>query len=176
MIKKVLIATDGSSHAHKAVVVGSDIAATYGAEVVLVHVLLRDHLSENLRHMAEVEYQAAEGGHTLHDALGAIPNGRFPAANLLPRNLKTPDDVLRAVADEVLAEAERTAREHGVEKIVKEIEDGKPALRILEVAKDTKADMIVTGARGLSDLGALLVGSVSHKLAHLSPVTCVTVR
>jgi nucleotide-binding universal stress UspA family protein len=60
MAKTILIATDGSSHANKAVQVGSDIAAKYGAEVVLVHVLLRDHLSENLRQMAEVEYQVAE--------------------------------------------------------------------------------------------------------------------
>jgi nucleotide-binding universal stress UspA family protein len=176
MIKKVVIATDGSGHARKAVEVGSDIAATYGAEVVLVHVLLRDHLSENLRHMAEVEYQVAEGGRTLRDALGEIPDGRFPVVNLLPRELKSRDDVLQAVAEEVLAEAERIAREHGVTKIVTEVEDGKPATRILQVAKDVKADMIVTGARGLSDLEALLVGSVSHKLAHMSPVTCVTVR
>jgi nucleotide-binding universal stress UspA family protein len=76
MIKKVLIATDGSEHARKAVAVGSDIAATYGAEVVLVHVLLRDHLSEGLRHSAEVEYEAAEGGRTIHDALGETDASR----------------------------------------------------------------------------------------------------
>jgi nucleotide-binding universal stress UspA family protein len=34
----------------------------------------------------------------------------------------------------------------------------------------------VTGARGLSDISSLLLGSVSHRLAHLAPVTCVTVR
>ena len=50
------------------------------------------------------------------------------------------------------------------------------AARILEVAKDVKADMIVTGARGLSDLKALMVGSVSHKLTNMAPVTCITVR
>ncbi len=62
MLKKVLIATDGSDHGTKAVAFGSDIAAKYEAEVVLVHVLLRDELSENLRHMAEVEHLTAEGG------------------------------------------------------------------------------------------------------------------
>jgi nucleotide-binding universal stress UspA family protein len=176
MVKKVLIATDGSSHARKAVEIGAALAASRGAEVVLVHVLLRDHLSENLRHMAEVEFGLAEGGKTIHDALGEIPDGRFPAVNLLPRELKNREDVLYAVADLVLSDAERVAREHGATRIVKEIEDGKAATRILEVAKDTGADMIVSGARGLSDVEALMVGSVSHKLSHLSPVTCVTVR
>jgi nucleotide-binding universal stress UspA family protein len=156
MAKTILIATDGSSHANKAVQVGSDIAAKYGAEVVLVHVLLRDHLSENLRQMAEVEYQVAEG--------------------LVPKDAQTPERVLQAVAEQVLAAAERTAREHGVSKISKQVEDGNPASRILEVAKDVNADMIITGARGLSDLKALLLGSVSHKLSNMSPVTCVTVR
>ena len=41
---------------------------------------------------------------------------------------------------------------------------------------DTGADMIVSGARGLSNIKARFVGSVSHKLAQLSPVTCVSVR
>jgi nucleotide-binding universal stress UspA family protein len=176
MVKKVLIATDGSSHANKAIQFGSDIAAKYGAEVVLVHVLLRDHLSENLRHMAEVEYQVAEGGKPLYESIAAIPNARFPAANLVPKDAQTPERALQAVAEQILAAAERTAREHGVSKVSKQIEDGNPASRILEVANDVNADMIVTGARGLSDLKTLLLGSVSHKLSNMALVTCVTVR
>lgn len=176
MIHKVLIATDGSEHARKAVEFGSDIAAKYGAEVVLVHVLLRDELSENLRHLAEVEYHADEGGKSLAEAIAMIPEARFPAAQIQPKTAQTPGAALRAVADQVLSEAERRAQEHGVAKVSRQVEDGDPVKRILEVAKDTGADLIVTGARGLSDLKALMVGSVSHKLAHLSPVTCITVR
>lgn len=176
MIKKVLIATDGSVHARKAVEFGSDIASKYGAEVVLVHVLLRDELSENLRHLAEVEYGYAEGGKPISEAIAMIPEGRFPEASLQPKPAQTPGQVLRAVGDEILTEAERLAREHGVSKVSKEVEDGDPVKRILEVAKDVKPDLIVTGARGFSDLKALMVGSVSHKLSHLSPVTCITVR
>lgn len=176
MISKVLIATDGSGHAAKAVEFGADIAAKFGAEVVLVHVLLRGDLSEGLRRMAEVEYQAAEGGKPLHEAIAAIPEARFPAAGLVAKDAQTPDRALQAVADQVLAIAERTARERGAAKISKMIEDGDPAARILEVAEDVKADLIVTGARGLSGLKALMLGSVSQKLAHMAPVTCVSVR
>ena len=176
MIKKVLIATDGSSHATRAIELGSDIAAKYGAEVVLVHVLLRGHLSENLRHMVDVEYQTAESGRELREAIAAIPEARFPAAGLLPKDAQTAERALQAVAENVLAAAERIASERGVSKIRTQIEDGDPASRILEVAKDANVDMIVSGARGLSDLKALLVGSVSHKLTNLAPMTCVTVR
>lgn len=176
MIKKVLIATDGSAQAKKAVAFGADVAAKYGAEVVLLHVLLRGELSENLRHMAEVEYQSAEGGKALSESIARIPEGRFPEVNLEPRTAQSPDAALRAVAEEVLNDAERVAREHGASKISKEVEDGSVVQRILDVAKDAEADLIVTGARGLSDLQALMAGSVSHKLSHLSPVTCITVR
>lgn len=176
MIQKVLIATDGSDHARKAVEFGSDIAAKYGAEVVLVHVLLRDELSEDLRHLADVEYHAGEGGRPLSEAIAMIPQGRVPLVDIKPKTAQTPGEVLRAVADQILSEAERHAREHRATSISRQIEDGNPVKRILEVAKETDADLIVTGARGLSDLKAMMVGSVSHKLSHLSPVTCITVR
>jgi len=175
-INKVLIATDGSSHANKAVQFGSDIAAKYGAEVVLVHVLLRDHLSENLRHMAEVEYQIAEGGKPLYEAIAAIPEARFPAAGLMPKDAQTAERALEAIAEHILTAAERIASERGVSKITRQIEDGNPASRILDVAEDVNADMIVMGSRGFSDLKGLLLGSISHKLSNMASMTCVTVR
>ena len=177
MVKKVLIATDGSEHAIKAVAFGSDIAARYGADVVLVHVLLRNDLSENLRHAAEVEYLPAEGGQPVAKAMGGIPLARFPADIVFtPDDAAAPDRMLRAVAEHVLGQAETSAREHGVGKVEKRIEDGNPVNRILQIARDENVDLVVSGARGLSDIAALLFGSVSHKLSHLSPVTCITVR
>lgn len=176
MFKRVLIATDGSEHAAKAVAVGSDIAAKYSAEVILVHVLLRDHLSEAMRHFAEVEYHADGGGKPLSESISNISDARFPLTQLLPKEAKSPAEALRAVAEHVLAEGEHVAQEHGVEKIAKRIEDGNIAARILEVAEEVNADVIVTGARGLSDLKGLMVGSVSHRLANMAPMTCITVR
>jgi len=56
------------------------------------------------------------------------------------------------------------------------IEDGDPAKRIIECAEKENADTIVMGARGLSDIEGLLLGSVSHKIAHLASCTVITVR
>lgn len=177
MIKKVLIATDGSDHGSKAVAFGSDIAAKYEADVILVHVLLRSELSENLRHMAEVENLEAEGGMPLAKAIANIPVGRFPVDVIFSdRDQETPYSVLQAVGEHVLRQAEQTARDHGVKQVHKRVEDGEPVKRILETIKAENADLAVVGARGLSDWKALLLGSVSHKLSHLSPVTCITVR
>jgi nucleotide-binding universal stress UspA family protein len=177
MIKKVLIATDGSEHARKAVAVGADIAAKHGAEVLLVHVLLRNELSDDLRRMAQIEHLTGEGGKPLSESIASVPPGRFPAyVTFAEESSDTSEDLLRAVGNQVLDQAEDVAVEHGAKKVSKRIEDGKPVDRILDIVKEEKVDLVVTGARGLSDVAALLLGSTSHKLSNLSPVTCLTVR
>jgi nucleotide-binding universal stress UspA family protein len=53
---------------------------------------------------------------------------------------------------------------------------GRAAHEIMEVAEKEKASLIVIGTRGLSDWSGLLVGSVAHKLIHLSTVPVLSVR
>jgi len=173
MIRKVLIATDGSEQATKAVEFGSDIAARYDAEVVLVHVLLRHELPEDMKRMVAAEHLTAKA---------PLPSAAVPAVdlaniiNMSGGGAPIPDEALAAIGERLLEHAEAIARDRGVDKVVKRVEGGKPVDSILLVAKQEGVDLIVSGARGLSDLEALFVGSVSHKLAHLSPVTCLTVR
>ena len=47
---------------------------------------------------------------------------------------------------------------------------------IAGLAQDRKADAIVMGSRGLSDIKGLFLGSVSHKVSHLAECTCITVK
>jgi len=51
-----------------------------------------------------------------------------------------------------------------------EIASGEPAPRILELAAETGADLIVVGARGLGAVKGLLLGSVSGAVMQLAPV------
>lgn len=51
---------------------------------------------------------------------------------------------------------------------------GAAAQQIAHYAEDEDIDMIVMGRRGLGDLGGMLMGSVSHKVGHLTPRTLVT--
>jgi nucleotide-binding universal stress UspA family protein len=53
--------------------------------------------------------------------------------------------------------------------------EGDPSRRILDVAKNVLADMIVMGSRGHSTLGEMLLGSVAHKVTMKADVPVVLV-
>jgi nucleotide-binding universal stress UspA family protein len=81
-----------------------------------------------------------------------------------------------------VAELGRTAVQHAVEEAsragvetVVEIVDAKPAQALVDTAAKYDAQVIVVGTRGESPLRGAVLGSVSHKLLHISdrPVLCV---
>jgi nucleotide-binding universal stress UspA family protein len=152
---------------------GCDIAEKYSAEVVLLHVLLRDHLTDSLQELAQVEYHSSDK--PFSEAIAAIPEGRFPIVDFIPKNAATQDEALAAAADYILGAAETIAKKHQILKILKITEDGRPAKRILKAAEEIGADMIVTGARGISDLKSLVLGSVSHRLVSTASFPCLIV-
>jgi nucleotide-binding universal stress UspA family protein len=45
---------------------------------------------------------------------------------------------------------------------------GTVAQALVDSARDRQADAIVMGSRGLSDMAGLVLGSVTHKVIHLS--------
>lgn len=54
--------------------------------------------------------------------------------------------------------------------------DGYPADALVEYAKKVKADLIVVGSRGRGELAALVLGSTSHRIVHISPCDVLVVK
>ncbi len=94
-------------------------------------------------------------------ATKAAPRGQIP---------KLSDE-----AERLLNAATLVARDHGVTKVETIVEFGKPAECILDVAKREKADAIVMGSHGYSDLKGLFVGSLSHQVAHEADCPCIAI-
>jgi len=170
MLTTILVPTDGSDHAGKALTLAADIAGKYGAKVVLLHVLLRGEPEADLRRMAEVEH--------LIERPKSPPPGpsRDPLAMSSSPEPGLSGLVLERIGRQILDSAERQLAEAGVAEVTTRIADGDPARMILDCADEVGASLIVMGSRGLGTLKGLLLGSVSQKVSQLAPCACMTVR
>jgi len=79
----------------------------------------------------------------------------------------TVGDILEQEAAAVLAAAKAQAEGLGVKKTSVRAEEGDPATVLLDRAHG--ADLIVMGRRGRGRLAGLVMGSISQKMATLSP-------
>ena len=53
---------------------------------------------------------------------------------------------------------------------------GRLASQIVEAARDASADLIVLGSRGMSRIQEMVIGSVAHKVIHISPYPVLLAR
>ncbi len=151
MRKRYLVAVDGSDHARKAVDLATELAKAADAELLLLHVVAFEPMPAGLR-----AYAAAEN----------IPFEEMRGQYLYG---KTTGDV-------ITREAEAQVRGHGLDRVTTHVAEGNPAGEIVALAKAEDVAMIFLGSRGVSDVRGLLMGSVSHKVMHLAPCTCVAVK
>lgn len=177
MIKTILVATDGSDHAKKALTLASDLAAKYGARLVLAHVLLTNARSETLRALA-TRKGLSKRLRDLLDNYEADFQMEVAAAGAAVGfvTVPPPRELVAAIGEQIMERAEKIAAKAGVKKVVTVITHGDPADVVLNLAASHKAEMIVLGSRGLSDFKGLLLGSISHKISAQAECTCVTVK
>jgi len=148
MVSHVLVAVDGSDHSDRAVDFAADFAVKYGADLTVLNVVsYASTVPLSLGAYAELEGLYAETRSILEDA------GR-----------------------EIVAAAAKRARGMGMENVTTLVEFGSPARTICDTAGKIGADVVVMGRRGLGDLSGLLLGSVSHRVAHSADFTVITVK
>ncbi|MER3430783.1 MAG: universal stress protein, partial [Blastocatellia bacterium] len=85
----------------------------------------------------------------------------------------------RQNAEQILGEAASAIRVHydGIElNILTEVLFGSPESRIVEAAREFKADLVVVGSHGYSTWERLLLGSVSDAVVHHVPCSVLVVR
>jgi len=82
---------------------------------------------------------------------------------------------LEAEGKSILAKGVETVKAHGL-PVEARLRQGVPAEELLRAAVDEKADLIVLGSRGLSQVKAFLLGSVSDKVSHHAKCPTLIVR
>lgn len=146
MISSIVVGTDGSDTARKAVQEAADLASAVGAKLNLVSAYVpvsNQRLREEARQApGDVQWQVT------------------------PR-----EDV-----DSMLDDAEQAATKTGVQDVSKHAREGDPADAILDVAEEVGADLIIVGNKGMSGAKRFLLGSVPNKVSHHAPCSVLIVR
>ena len=134
---------------------------------------------------SETAGQAVRQAVQLAQATGAkieLVSAYEPVSNqrLREESTQVPDDMQwmvnpREDVDATLEEAGDVAKEQGVDVTV-HARQGDPADAILDVAEETKADLIVVGNKGMTGARRFLLGSVPNKVSHHAPCSVLIIR
>ena len=146
MATRILVAIDGSEYSKKALEFACEMAKRFEASVHIVHV---------------PQGLAANRVMVLGGAAVVLHASR---------------DEIEQAGKRLIESAVEAAKEKGCDNVTTELRAGDPAQEIVESAKEHEADYLVIGNRGLGDFGSLLLGSVSNKINHSAPCTCITVH
>ena len=146
MFEAIVVGTDGSDTATKAVAAAADIARRHDATLHVVSAFApvsRQRLREEGRQIAyDVEW------------------------TVNPR-----EDV-----DATLRDAEALTGGGGGVNVRTYAREGDPADAILDVAEERDSDLIVVGNKGMTGAKRFLLGSVPNKVSHHAPCSVLIIR
>jgi nucleotide-binding universal stress UspA family protein len=145
MKRRILVATDGSEAADRAVDYAAALAKREGADLLIANVV---------------------GGY-------GLPDGFF--TRLIDAKQASVKEMLDSISAETLTKARERARAAGADSIQLDSRMGEVAETVIDIAKEKAVNAIVVGKRGAGPLERLLLGSVSRKLASLAPVPVIVV-
>jgi nucleotide-binding universal stress UspA family protein len=146
----ILLAVDGSKYSRR-------------ATRLLVRLPFKDELKITVLHVVDL---AALTQPAQLSPLAAIQYGRRMRRDI-QRHIRTAERLAARTATRFTA---RWPRTKGV------VVRGDPAEQIIARAKREKADLILLGSRGLSDIRGFLLGSVSHKVVTYAPCSVLVVK
>lgn len=158
---KVLVGTDGSPTAMRAVTAASRLAKCLDAHELIV--CAHEPLSESERKQ-----------------LAADPNDPVAQWGAGGSAKGTPDEFRwrisgAAQAEDVLERASERALKEGVEAEVRAPE-GHPAEVLCSIAKDEGFDVIVVGSVGMTGARRFMLGNVPHRVSHSAPTDVLILR
>lgn len=175
MKKHILVATDGSDTAMKAVDLAAEIAGKFGVPLTVAHVRQFGRPAEELARMADVEHlvehvnrQSNLDFQLMTGTVGDMFSDKRPSSDVVR--------VVTMIGDEIVRRAVDRSKELGATDVRTSTSQGDAADAILDMASDAGADMIVIGHRGLGRVRTLLLGSVAQKVTQQAECTVVSVR
>ncbi len=149
MVKKVLVAVDGSEPSGRAVTFAAELFREKDAEIVLLHVV-------------------EEPGYV----------GMWADGIMSPEVIVIPAEVRQEMerrAEDILESSRKMMEEKGMMAVGK-IRWGNPAAEIIEEASTGSYDLVVLGTHGHGALRGFIMGSVSDRVARHAHCPVLLVR
>lgn len=137
MVKKLLVATDGSRLARKAAEFAISLAVQTNAEIVLLNVI---------------------------DTTSLVPRP-VPESSTPLHIIESMEDYLREAATAFMEEIAAMCRKQQI-PVEQVIQSGDTVEEILSTARLTKSDLIIIGSRGQGAFKSAVLGSVAYGLIH----------
>jgi len=144
-MKRILVGTDGSEGAGRAVRYAADLAKRLGCDLLIFNAI---------------------GGYEL-------PGGVM--RELLDRDSEWFNELLATNSAKILSTAQEQASAAGLKTVIVESRHGDPVSSMIDYAQAQDVDIIVVGKRGQGQIQAMLLGSISHKLVSLAPMVVLVV-
>lgn len=112
--------------------------------------------------------------HVVHDP-GSMP-GYYSRALRKKQVHRIEDGAADMLAEFLKDVVERHPHLRALRDIQSMLVKGLPSRRILEVAEQQGASLIVLGSKGLTGLKHLMIGSVAERVVHLAPIPVTVVK
>ena len=159
--KKILVGTDGSATATRAVEMASGLAAALRISPLIVCVFTPP---------SEEELEAARSDP--NDPVAQWKAGRTQR--------ETPEEFRWRIAgasqaEDILERAANRAAAAGADPEVRAVE-GSPAEALISIAEDESFDLIVVGSVGMMGASRFKLGNVPHRISHHAPTDVLILR
>jgi nucleotide-binding universal stress UspA family protein len=155
LFEKILVPLDGSDHSLRALELAIQIAKKFGGKITLIHV-----------------YSVTVRPVIMPEPTTLTPPG-VPV--MTPTEVSKVVEATRKAGTNILADGEQKVK---AEKIQVEtmLVEGQTVEEIARIAKEDKFGLIIMGARGISRIREILLGSVSDGVIRKAPCPVLVVK
>ncbi len=165
-IKRILYATDLSENARYAMAYAVSLANTYGAQIVILHVI--DETPDYV--------DAGVEGYIGADEWEAIKKRNLDETRDILIGKKRDNQMLHEVLEQFCQKLRPGTNDHEAAMDETIIEVGNPVVKILETAEEKKCDLIVMGTHGRGALLDAMMGSTTNRVTRRAKLPVLSVR
>ncbi len=148
MFERILVATDGSKHSHRAAEAAVEMARLYGSTIIALYVV---DIGKEYALLGDLTAKSSE------EMIAGIRSSLQDQGETATRSVAE-------MADRAAIPA------------IKRIAEGYPAQDIIRIAEEEKAGLIVMGGIGASGLERFFLGSVADKVVRSSKIPVLVVK